>query len=85
MEPLNKDAKIDQDHFSEADAGIQEFLAPADMMVELPCTVKHRYSDFIVNEIDETGEVIWFRSELHNEQKWRPQNMRDTLPEAVLR
>jgi hypothetical protein len=46
--------------------------------------VKHRYSDFIVNEIDENGEVVWFRSELNNQTKWKTENMRQTLPANVV-
>jgi len=44
--------------FTEADAGIQEFLSERDL--QIMCTVKHRYSDFIVNEIDQKGDVVWF-------------------------
>ena len=46
--------------------------------------MKHRYSDFIVNEIDETGEVIWFKEE-KNLEKWKNSNLRQTLPEDVLK
>ena len=42
--------------------------------------MKHRYSDFIVNEIDMNGDVVWFRSELDNQNKWKTQNIRETLP-----
>jgi hypothetical protein len=31
--------------------------------VVIKCTFKHRYSDFIVNEIDENGDVVWFKAE----------------------
>jgi hypothetical protein len=50
--------------FGEAQAGIEEFL---NAQVEINCTIKHRYSDFIVNEIDHNGNVVWFQSELGNE------------------
>ena len=42
--------------------------------------MKHRYSDFIVNEIDMNGDVVWFRSELDNQTKWKNENIRETLP-----
>ena len=32
------------------------------------------FSDFIVNEIDESGEVVWFRPET-DLQKWKPANL----------
>ena len=49
--------------FGEKEAGIEEFLNSEN--IEISCTVKHRYSDFIVNEIDPSGKVVWFQSELH--------------------
>ena len=45
--------------------------------------MKHRYSDFIVNEIDLNGDVVWFRSELDNQNKWKVCNIRETLPEDI--
>ena len=50
--------------FGEADVGIARFLTEG--LTALPCAIKHRYSDFIVNEIDKHGEVVWFVSELGN-------------------
>jgi hypothetical protein len=47
--------------FTEKHAGIEEFLALEG--VSIPCSIKHRYSDFIVNEIGLNGDVIWFRPE----------------------
>ena len=32
-------------------------------LVSLRCAFKHRFSDFIVNEIDLEGEVVWFKPE----------------------
>jgi len=40
----------------------------------LKCAFKHRFSDFIVNEIDEQGEVVWFRPET-DLQKWKSHNL----------
>ena len=43
--------------FSEEDVGIELFysdtIESADELVALRCAFKHRFSDFIVNEIDE--------------------------------
>ena len=64
--------------FGEKDVGIELFYAdtnpeanPADF-VSFVCAYKHRFADFIVNEIDESGEVVWFSSENENLQKWKP-------------
>lgn len=70
--------------FGEEQVGIQEYLAPASEQVPIVCAVKHRYSDFIVNEIDENGDVVWFRSELANQVKWSTANIRQTLPQSVM-
>jgi hypothetical protein len=45
-------------NFSEFDAGIREFLNKE--AIAMQATIKHRYSDFIVNEIDPDGKVVWF-------------------------
>lgn len=44
--------------FGENEAGIQEYLSKEN--VPIKCVIKHRFSDFVVNEIDENGKVIWF-------------------------
>ena len=53
--------------FKESSVGISRFLAEKDAnnnkFVQLNGTFKHRFSDFIVNEIDEKGEVVWYKSE----------------------
>ena len=56
--------------FGENEAGIQEFMTPKDLQIEISCAVKHRFSDFIVNEIDLKGDVVWFNNELNNQNKW---------------
>jgi hypothetical protein len=45
----------------------------------IKCTFKHRYSDFIVNEIDENGDVVWFKAET-DLQRWKKANIDQTLP-----
>jgi tRNA pseudouridine13 synthase len=47
--------------FGESDAGIIEYMSEGN--VEMKCVLKHRYSDFIVNEIDPTGEVVYLKLE----------------------
>ena len=51
----------------------------AETFVSLNCTVKHRFSDFIVNEIDKNGEVVWFRPET-DLQRWKKANLDKTMP-----
>lgn len=47
--------------FGEKEAGIEEYLSPDNIAIQ--CTIKHRFSDFIVNEIDENGKAVWFEAE----------------------
>ena len=57
--------------FGEDHVGIELFYSDikkteteeAGDFVTLKCAFKHRFSDFIVNEIDQEGEVVWFRPE----------------------
>jgi tRNA pseudouridine13 synthase len=45
---------------SEQDAGIREYLSD---LKGFECVLKHRYSDFLVNEIDIHGNVVWLKSD----------------------
>ena len=54
--------------FGENEAGIEEYLSTNNVTIR--CVIKHRFSDFIVNEIDENGQVVWFTPE-NDLQKWR--------------
>ena len=70
--------------FEESSVGIALFFGDvepkaAESFVHLNCTVKHRFSDFIVNEIDKNGEVVWFREE-KDLQRWKKANMENTMP-----
>ena len=67
-EPLNDDknenmhskVQIDLDKFNktkEEDVGITEFMSPENPGFK--CVLKHRYSDFLVNEIGLDGKVVW--------------------------
>lgn len=54
--------------FGENDVGIELFYTDTiekqgEELVSLRCAFKHRFSDFIVNEIDLEGEVVWFKPE----------------------
>ena len=70
--------------FDESSVGIDLFLGDVEPkglhdFVALNCTVKHRFSDFIVNEIDSNGEVVWFKAET-DLQRWKKSNIDKTMP-----
>ena len=62
--------------FGEAEAGIQEYISGAENTT-ITCAIKHRFSDFIVNEIDEQNKVVWFTPET-DLQKWKKTNIANT-------
>ena len=75
--------------FGERDVGIELFysdtLPDSEKKVELAsieCSFKHRFSDFVVNEIDQSGEVVWYRKE-ENLQMWKPANISQTMPAEI--
>ena len=75
--------------FDECHVGIELFysdtLPDSEKKLELAsleCSFKHRFSDFVVNEIDQSGEVVWYRKE-ENLQMWKPANMSQTMPEEI--
>ena len=54
--------KIDLEKFNntkEEEVGITEFMCPENPGFK--CVLKHRYSDFIVNEIDINGNIVWLK------------------------
>lgn len=53
--------------FGEEDVGIAAYRCEAN--TPFACTMKHRFSDFIVNEITEKGEVVYFKPE-NDLEKW---------------
>ena len=68
--PINEDkneivipkVQIDLDKFNktkEEDVGITEFMSPENPGFK--CVLKHRYSDFLVNEIGLDGKVVWIK------------------------
>jgi hypothetical protein len=71
----------------ESEVGICRFLAEKDAklndFIQLNATFKHRFSDFIVNEIDEKGEVVWYKSENNALQFWKMSNFDNQLPEKL--
>ena len=75
--------------FGERDVGIELFysdtLPGSEKKAELAsieCSFKHRFSDFVVNEIDQSGEVVWYRKE-ENLQMWKPANISQTMPAEI--
>ena len=60
--------------------GISHFLTEGTDAVKLNCSFKHRFSDFIVNEIDQKGDVVWWQSENANLQHWKMSNFENTVP-----
>ncbi len=58
----NKEKVINLDKFNntkEEEVGITEFMCPENPGFK--CVLKHRYSDFIVNEIGVDGKVVWIK------------------------
>jgi tRNA pseudouridine13 synthase len=56
-------------NLKELDVGITEYICKE--TVGFNCVLKHRYSDFLVNEIDLNGNVVWIKS---NEDKDKNNN-----------
>lgn len=57
---FNIDEVFDFKFLSEKDVGITEYYNNG---VGFACILKHRYSDFLVNEIDYNGNVVWAQKE----------------------
>ena len=58
----NKEKVINLEKFNnvkEEEVGITEFMCPENPGFK--CVLKHRYSDFIVNEIGTDGKVVWIK------------------------
>ena len=58
----NKEKTINLEKFNntkEEEVGITEFMCPENPGFK--CVLKHRYSDFIVNEIGMDGKVVWIK------------------------
>ena len=72
--------------FKESSVGISRFLAEKDHkdndFMQLNGTFKHRFSDFIVNEIDDKKEVVWWKSENANIDYWKMSNIQNTIPKT---
>jgi tRNA pseudouridine13 synthase len=61
----------------ESDVGITEYICNSTLGFN--CVLKHRYSDFLVNEIDPQGNVVWTKSNDNSEKK----DDCKTLPEVI--
>ena len=66
IEEKNKNKKVEKtinlekfNNTKEEEVGITEFMCPENPGFK--CVLKHRYSDFIVNEIDVNGNVVWLK------------------------
>jgi len=84
VEEEKKSSLLSETHtkpFGEYEAGIQEYLSSKENTT-IQCVIKHRFSDFIVNEIDEHGKIVWFSPE-NDLQKWKKVNIEKTLPSSI--
>jgi tRNA pseudouridine13 synthase len=52
-------------NLKEEDVGILEYINKESLGFN--CVLKHRYSDFLVNEIDMEGNVVWIKTDKKNE------------------
>lgn len=62
---IHKEKVINLEKFNntrEEEVGITEFMCPENPGFK--CVLKHRYSDFIVNEIGVDGKVVWIKESL---------------------
>ena len=66
IEEKNENKKVEKtinlekfNNTKEEEVGITEFMCPENPGFK--CVLKHRYSDFIVNEIDVNGNVVWLK------------------------
>ena len=65
-------------HTTEEDVGITEFVNNDNPGFK--CVLKHRYSDFLVNEIDQDGNVVWVK-EKDTPPEEEPQKEKEELTE----
>lgn len=67
---------------SETDVGITEYLLKDAKGFD--CILKHRYSDFLVNEIDQFGNVVWIKkSEDEGANKETGENVPKEIVEKI--
>jgi tRNA pseudouridine13 synthase len=69
----NNRNEIDSQNFNkhkEEDVGISEFIYKSNLGFN--CVLKHRYSDFLVNEIDMEGNVVWMKTPKTEDDKSKP-------------
>jgi len=82
----NNRNEIDLQSFNnlrEEDVGISEYIYKSNLGFK--CVLKHRYSDFLVNEIDMEGNVVWMKTPktLENKSKIQSQDEQLTSQEEV--
>ena len=69
-------------NLSENDVGITEFLNTKNS--GFSCVLKHRYSDFIVNEIDINGKIVWLKDSTNNIINNNNENNNENLTEESI-
>jgi tRNA pseudouridine13 synthase len=67
-------------NFSENDFGITEYL---NTKKGFSCVLKHRYSDFIVNEIDINGKIVWLKDSNNNNNIINNNNNENLTEESI--
>ena len=70
----------------EEDVGITEYISPENPGFK--CVLKHRYSDFLVNEIDVEGKVVWIKENNSNPQenlKEKKEDLTEEKAEEILK
>ena len=73
---------IDLDKFNktkEEDVGITEYMSPENPGFK--CVLKHRYSDFLVNEIGLDGKVVWIKESDSLPQEKKEEEKKEELTE----
>ena len=68
-------------NLSENDFGITEYL---NTKKGFSCVLKHRYSDFIVNEIDINGKIVWLKDSNNNNIITNNNNNNENLTEESI-
>ena len=80
--PSQKSTIIDLDKFNktkEEDVGITEYMSPENPGFK--CVLKHRYSDFLVNEIGLDGKVVWIKESDSLPQEKKEEEKKEELTE----
>ncbi|KAJ3229866.1 hypothetical protein HDU81_004952 [Chytriomyces hyalinus] len=79
---------VERGFLLETDVGISTYLNPLQTDARLTAIIKHRFTDFIVNEIDPSGNILHLTAtdaaaSSNNAVKLDRKTIIDTLPESV--